>query len=231
MFVGGLSGRSFDRRIVLEQKSGINFRGLYIILNNSSERSRMRRKEKKQVEEFIGTLHSAHDEIKKQIENHNKELARKLLENCQDGAIQIGNLIETVEGEECPVIPMLEGYCEQVYQIYEELGYEEAVRADKSFKVLHRQLTRIENSVRYDIKGRLEIVFLPYKASMWDSLESVWMAADADENCDAYVIPIPYYDRNPDGILVNIIMRAMNSRIMCRSYTMTIIVWINADRM
>ena len=161
----------------------------------------MRRKEKKQVEEFIGTLHSAHDEIKKQIENHNKELARKLLENCQDGAIQIGNLIETVEGEECPVIPMLEGYCELVYQIYEELGYEEAVRADKSFKVLHRQLTRIENSVRYDIKGRLEIVFLPYKASMWDSLESVWMAADADENCDAYVIPIPYYDRNPDGTL------------------------------
>ena len=25
------------------------------------------------------------------------------------------------------------------------------------------------------------------------------MAADQDENCDAYVIPIPYYDKNPDG--------------------------------
>ena len=34
---------------------------------------------------------------------------------------------------------------------------------------------------------------------MWDSLESVWKAADADPNCDAYVIPIPYYDKNPDG--------------------------------
>ena len=34
---------------------------------------------------------------------------------------------------------------------------------------------------------------------MWDSLESVWRAADEDENCDAYVIPIPYYDKNPDG--------------------------------
>ena len=33
---------------------------------------------------------------------------------------------------------------------------------------------------------------------MWDSLESVWKAASEDENCDAYVIPIPYYDRNPD---------------------------------
>ena len=34
---------------------------------------------------------------------------------------------------------------------------------------------------------------------MWDSLESIWMAADADKNCDTYVVPIPYYDRNPDG--------------------------------
>ena len=34
---------------------------------------------------------------------------------------------------------------------------------------------------------------------MWDSLESVWKAADADPECEAYVIPIPYYDKNPDG--------------------------------
>lgn len=45
-----------------------------------------------------------------------------------------------------------------------------------------------------------EIVFLPYKVSMWDSLESIWMAASADKkNCNAYVMPIPYCDRNPDG--------------------------------
>ena len=44
------------------------------------------------------------------------------------------------------------------------------------------------------------IVFLPYKAAMWDSLESIWMAADRDrEHCQAMVIPIPYADRNPDG--------------------------------
>ncbi|SDP35193.1 hypothetical protein [Selenomonas ruminantium] len=49
-------------------------------------------------------------------------------------------------------------------------------------------------------KFKKEIFFLPYKASMWDSLESVWKAADEDkENCIAYVMPIPYCDRNPDG--------------------------------
>jgi hypothetical protein len=36
---------------------------------------------------------------------------------------------------------------------------------------------------------------------MWDSLESVYLAARADEDCDAYCVPIPYYDRNADGSL------------------------------
>ena len=54
--------------------------------------------------------------------------------------------------------------------------------------------------VRDEKEIKKEIVFLPYKASMWDSLESVWQAAVEDkEHCNAYVMPIPYADRNPDG--------------------------------
>lgn len=29
-------------------------------------------------------------------------------------------------------------------------------------------------------------------------MESIWQAANADPNCDCYVVPIPYHDRNPD---------------------------------
>ena len=55
-------------------------------------------------------------------------------------------------------------------------------------------------ALREEKEIKKEIVFLPYKASMWDSLESVWKAAVEDkEHCNTYVIPIPYYDRNPDG--------------------------------
>lgn len=44
-----------------------------------------------------------------------------------------------------------------------------------------------------------EIFFLPYKASMWDSLESIWKAANEDkEHCIAYVMPIPYADLTPE---------------------------------
>jgi len=48
---------------------------------------------------------------------------------------------------------------------------------------------------------KLQIAFLPYKASMWDSLESIWMAAEADPDCCTYVVPIPYYQRKEDGSL------------------------------
>ena len=44
-----------------------------------------------------------------------------------------------------------------------------------------------------------EIVFLPYKASMWDSLESIWRAACLDrERCNVHVVPIPYADLTED---------------------------------
>lgn len=47
--------------------------------------------------------------------------------------------------------------------------------------------------------AKKNIVFLPYKASMWDSLESIWQAASEDkEYCNTYVIPIPYADLTPD---------------------------------
>lgn len=44
-----------------------------------------------------------------------------------------------------------------------------------------------------------EIVFLPYKASMWDSLESIWKAAKEIPEYEVYVVPIPYYNKNSDG--------------------------------
>ena len=55
------------------------------------------------------------------------------------------------------------------------------------------------DALKHEKEIKKEIVFLPYKAFMWDSLESVWQAAYADkEHCNAYVVPIPYADRKPD---------------------------------
>lgn len=50
-------------------------------------------------------------------------------------------------------------------------------------------------------RTKKEIVFFPYKASMWDSLESIWMATKADPDCITKVIPIPYYTTDTEGNL------------------------------
>lgn len=63
-------------------------------------------------------------------------------------------------------------------------------------KYVREYLEECENP---KIMKRKEVVFLPYKASMWDSLESVWRAADEDPESDTYVIPIPYFDKDKDG--------------------------------
>ena len=159
----------------------------------------MRKIQRQQVENFIKLLGQAHDEIKRVVAEGNVVAAQDLLSQCQQGAIELGNLIETIEGEAFATIPYLEDYCELIFQIYEEIGREQYDNVGRIHKALRKSLIKIENSVRNDIKIRKEAVFLPYKAAMWDSLESVYLAAVSDPNCDAYVIPIPYYDKNPDG--------------------------------
>jgi len=51
------------------------------------------------------------------------------------------------------------------------------------------------------VSGKIEIVFISFKADMFDSLESVAVAAMNDPDCEPYVIPVPYYDRLPNGKL------------------------------
>ncbi len=161
----------------------------------------MRKYQKEQAENFIQLLGEAHEEIRTNIEKKNYEPVLVTLADCQDGAIALGNLIEAAEGEACVTISLLEKYCELVFQIHTDIsggGYVDAIKTDKS---LRKALTQIENSVRNDIKVRKEIAFFPYNASMWDSLESVYLAAKEDSDCDAYCVPIPYFEKRADGKL------------------------------
>lgn len=82
----------------------------------------MRKTQKSQAESFLALLKEAHGEIRQAVEKKEYNLAMELLGQCQDGAIKLGEMIENAEGEGFPTISLLEGYCEQVYRIYEEIG-------------------------------------------------------------------------------------------------------------
>lgn len=156
----------------------------------------MERYKKKDLLQTVDTLLKANDAIVKTTRT-NPEKAAEALAQCQESAIALGTYIDTLGEKHASLVHVLEDYCENIYQMSESLSDENTCR--KVSKRIQKQLTGLCNSIKYDMpEDRKEVVFLPYKASMWDSLESVWKAADEDPDCDAYVIPIPYYDRNPD---------------------------------
>lgn len=159
----------------------------------------MRKAQKKQLFDFLKLLEKAHEEIKLAIQKNNIMTVLEILKSCQRGAITAGELVEKSEGEDSLVIHEIESYCELVYQIYEELIQDQDVDENRIDRMLGDAFTKMEEKIRNNIKIKNEVVFLPYKAAMWDSLESVWKAANEDPDWETYVVPIPYYDIGEDG--------------------------------
>lgn len=109
-----------------------------------------------------------------------------IMEECQQAAITIGETLEKkIEGNE-PIVTVLEHYCDLLY----ELTQKESVQGD-NIEQLDRLLFDVKNKVTA-IQTGYQVAFFPYKAAMWDSLESIWMAFRQNKNCECIVVPIPY---------------------------------------
>lgn len=168
----------------------------------------MRQARKLEILNFIDSLHEAHEEIKEALVRCELTSVQTMLAECQEFAVELGNAIEETEGEGCVTVSHVEKYCETLFCVFKEIFPSEdisvseapniTINANRTYKVLKKQLLQVENSVKNDITIRREIAFFPYKASMWDSLESVYFAAKEDPDCDAYCVPIPYFDLNAD---------------------------------
>lgn len=160
----------------------------------------MRKLQKKEILDILSSLQKAHEEIKEALMQESYIPAQNMLTECQTTAVSLGEIIEKLEGERHICVLHLEEYCELLFQIYEDINSGD-INGNKAYKILRKQLIKIENAVKNDIIVKKEIVFFPYKASMWDSLESIYLAAKADSDCSVYCVPIPYYDLNPDHSL------------------------------
>ena len=120
-----------------------------------------------------------------------------MLIQCQDAAQQVGNYLETLSGGG-PIVSLLEEYCENLYLMSRSI--KNSTRYLECSIIIEKQLSSIRKEISHRLPDeKWEIVFLPYKASMWDSLESVWRAASRDEQCDVYVVPIPYFEKYSNG--------------------------------
>ena len=151
----------------------------------------MRKAVKQQIIQLIDTILEAHIEIKKSIDSEAFNNARSILADCQDCAVMVGNTIEQFDDSQSEIITKLERYCEQLFIIHGQLESNQQSSAEIK-KILDANVKEIRNEILNKIKVELKVVFMPYKASMWTSLESVWKAADADPDCEAKVVVIPY---------------------------------------
>lgn len=154
---------------------------------------------KKDVLSVIDSLEKINSVLAKKLEA-NIPVETEVLVDCQDAAIVAGNEIEKIgeAGEE--TVHLLEAYCENIYQM--SCNRTDINQCRKLTKKIQKQLVQIRNQVKFNLpEEKKQVVFLPYKASMWDSLESVWKAAAADEEWESIVMPIPYFTKNKDGTL------------------------------
>ncbi len=146
-------------------------------------------------------LFEAHSEIIKYMESDEIQPAESLLDQCLQGVVSIASIVEkdeeTAAEQRSEVLGHIEEYGGFVIETRDCHGQKEVV--DRFKKHIDKVLLKTKNSFANSIRQTRLVVFLPYKASMWDSFETEWRRLDEDPDCDVKVMPIPYYDLNPDG--------------------------------
>lgn len=157
----------------------------------------MSRVVRKQLVSTLGMIKEANELLPQLLQTNSAEHVLNLLTDCQESAIAVGTQIDKIYGENLNCVHDLEDYCELLYQIAQKLDDRNVCHSyyEQSMKCLDC----VSQDIDQEIPDKLEVVFLPYKVSMWDSLESIWQAAKDDNDCDVYVIPLPFYNRKSDG--------------------------------
>ena len=159
----------------------------------------MRKKKKQEILELLKTLEAAREVVRNMVASGKISGVRDILSECQQAAVAVGTCIEQSEGEGHAAVVCLEEYCEALFIAYEKLGTDKG--ADEIYEILSKQLEKAETIIKKDIYAKKEVVFFPYKASMWDSLESLYLTLKTNPEYDVYCVPIPYFELNPDRSL------------------------------
>ncbi|MDR0917705.1 MAG: hypothetical protein LBM93_00420 [Oscillospiraceae bacterium] len=152
----------------------------------------MRKYEKKQISELLQTL----KEFQNDIKNHRVEELRIIFNDTVFFVEAIQNYVRAKVGKDNVVLSLLNEYKDVLVKISVNIETEDMIKAKE---ILSEILSKIKNSVYNITVDKIEVLFLPYKTSMADSLESIWQAAMKDPQCDCYICPIPYYDMLLNG--------------------------------
>ncbi|WMJ90187.1 hypothetical protein [Anaerocolumna sp. MB42-C2] len=154
----------------------------------------MRKFQREQILELLQTLREANLELKKQT---SPEVAKSLFGDVKEFTTSVVAFIDTNAGVRTQAAELLLTYSKTIASALV------ADNPNEFLSQLQRQLPPIEAAVRKLKVDKIEIAFFPYNLSMWDSLESIYFAAKSDPNCDVYCVPIPWFERDKNGRIIN----------------------------
>lgn len=130
------------------------------------------------------------DLLDSMCEQHHEGFEKRIpfFEECQQAAIAIGEALEEKVNEHAAAVGILEQYCEALFTCAQK---DKMTESDISS--LDDYISRVKEELEA-VEIGYQVAFFPYKAAMWDSLESIWKAFAADDRCESVVVPIPYYE-------------------------------------
>lgn len=113
--------------------------------------------------------------------------------DCLAAMAAVHNQLAAEEAKPTKSLKITEEINNCFQELHEQL-HKETKSINKYMIKLLRNLLLLKQTIQMEIIPKLNVAFFPYKASMWNSLATVYEAAAQDENCVAKVIPVPFYE-------------------------------------
>ena len=132
-----------------------------------------------------------------------------MLAQCQSVAIDLGNFIEQMKGEENlsakACVAALEEYCEKIFNVYNNLSL--AVEREKEdfqklCAALNQAFVQMKRTVESEIIYKKLVAFLPDNPKRWKEMQALYAYYTQQENTEACVIPLPLFTKNRYGEIV-----------------------------
>lgn len=130
------------------------------------------------------------------------------LSELQNNIVSFGTLTESIKGEDCNTVKLLEQYLEVIYKVakyvqkfYEGINHEASAEnkyaeCDEGVK---DTFASISEAIDSEIVNRRSVLFLPVKAKHFSSMRMAYEMETATPDTDVYVMPLPYYYKKYDG--------------------------------
>ena len=130
------------------------------------------------------------------------------LSELQNNIVSFGTLTESIKGEDCKTVKLLEQYLEVIYKVAKYVQkFDEGISYEASAESKYAEcdegvkdtFASISEAIDSEIVNRRSVLFLPVKAKHFSSMRMAYEMETATPDTDVYVMPLPYYYKEYDG--------------------------------